>query len=483
MVLSVQCAVVLTLGMVLSSLGAESDPSDYLRIVRSYADAMIEHGRDVYGTVHSPLFAAALDRKTLMLPEKEPPAIPGIRAGDRTLGGANPMHDENLYQVLYALTKVTGDACYSKAADEALKWFFEHSQSPTTGLFAWGEHIGWGFRTEAVESRHLNHEFYRPWVLWDRSFELAPEACRRFARGLWEHQIGDRTQGLFSRHARYDRHSPDIGADFPRHGGFYIATWAAAYERTKDPELLKAIEALVNGFSKRRNAQTGAIPSTSKSPDVWWPPSELSLAVDVWDAAAKVPPEPARMLRVFAARTDEVYLGVAQDLTPQGRGFLWAGSTRSLAPSDTKNRSYTDLWATGYGDGTDAQVAMLCLIRYRQVKQEGYRSLVLAAANRYLTSEPKPSTPLYPGAMGDAIALMLGAYRLTGDAKYLARAEAFGQMSVRTFFDGSPLPRASTKHEHYEAITRADTLIMELLDLWAVRTKQNPDLGLVYSER
>ena len=32
---------------------------DYLKIVRDYADAMIDHGRDVYGKEHSPLFAEA----------------------------------------------------------------------------------------------------------------------------------------------------------------------------------------------------------------------------------------------------------------------------------------------------------------------------------------------------------------------------------------------------------------------------------------
>jgi len=42
---------------------------DYLAIVRIYADIMIEHGRDVYGTEHTPLFAVALDRHTFSIPE------------------------------------------------------------------------------------------------------------------------------------------------------------------------------------------------------------------------------------------------------------------------------------------------------------------------------------------------------------------------------------------------------------------------------
>ena len=171
-------------------LAAEGESPDYLGVVRGYADAMIEQGRDTYGQTQSPLFAAALDRKTGRLPEGDglkrileiPRADWGIRANDRTLSGANPMHDQNLYQVLYGLTKITGDARYADEADKALGWFFEHCQSPATGLMAWGEHIGWDFRTE--KPIRNTHEFFRPWVLWDRSFKLAPEACRRFALGL-----------------------------------------------------------------------------------------------------------------------------------------------------------------------------------------------------------------------------------------------------------------------------------------------------------
>jgi len=58
------------------------------------------------------------------------------------------MHDLNLYQVLYALTKITSDTRYAAAADETLAWFFKHCQSPATGLFAWGEHLGWDFNQD-----------------------------------------------------------------------------------------------------------------------------------------------------------------------------------------------------------------------------------------------------------------------------------------------------------------------------------------------
>ena len=49
-----------------------------------------------------------------------------------------------------------------------------------------------------------------------------------------------------------NRHDPDTGAEFPRHGGFYIATWAEAYRRTEDPVFLKAIDTVLGYFEDRR---------------------------------------------------------------------------------------------------------------------------------------------------------------------------------------------------------------------------------------
>ncbi len=470
----------------LAASGRAAVGADYLQVVRAFADVMIREGRDSYGDVYSPLFAAALDRKTLKLPSGAPPDIPGIRKNDRTLTGANPMHDLNLYQMLYGLTKITGDARYAAAADETLAWFFKHCQSPATGLFAWGEHLGWDFEREAPPAGRDTHEFYRPWVLWNRAFDLAPEAAQRFAMGVWRHQISDHEKGLYSRHASYAKHKPGRGTEYPRHGGFYIATWAAAYERSKAPKLLEAIETLVGSYEARRNKQSGAIPAYTGLPEQLWPASNLSLAVDLWDCAEVVPAELADKMRACGSRTDEVYLKMAHDLSPGACGFITFGLTSTLEPGDPrkgKRRHFTDTWATGYGEATDAQLALLCLMRYRQVKLQKYEELALAAGERYLKSEPNTSIALYPGSMGDAVALMLALHRLTGDAKYLDRAEHFGKRAVEIFFDGSPLPRASSEHDHYEAITRADLLAMELLDLWAIRNRPKLDLGFVYPER
>jgi hypothetical protein len=484
---------------------------DFLRIAREYADTMLAHGRDIEGPARSPLFTTTLDRRTLGLLTAVPP-LGGMRPEDRAINAANPMHDENLYQILYALSGITGDGRYAAAADAALGWFFTHTQSRTTGLLPWGEHFGWDLRAERRivvtagsserEAEHLEsmyeygtHEYFRPWVLWDRTFQLAPDAAARFAEGVWNGHVGDHKTGEYDRHAGYERREASTGKEFPRHGGFYIATWAAAYEHTPDRDLLRAIATLLDYFESHRHEKTGMLMAMSSRPELGWPSQNLSLAIDLWDAArlfeaGKLPSEyrdlPGR-LRASAARQDVTFLRIARDVPYAGHGFVRAVDTETLKPRDDRlaegDSLFTTPWASTYGDETDAQIGMLCLLRYRQTGDPAYRALVLAVADRYLLSDPSPSTVVYPGPVGIAIGLELSAYRLTGQRKYLDRAHHFAELGQALFLDGSPLPAASSRSDHYEALTRGDTLVMELLDLWFEVNRPGSEPPLIYSDR
>lgn len=147
-------------------------------------------------------------------------------------------------------------------------------------------------------------------------------------------------------------------------------------------------------------------------------------------------------------------------------------------------REWSAVGATAYGENTGAQMANLCLLRYRQNGNEGYRRLVLAAADRYLESEPDIGFPVYPGTLGDTILLMLGAHELSGAGQYLARAAHFARQACAMFLDEqSPLPRASSRHDHYEGITRAITLMMALLKLWQVKEQPRATVSLTWSDR
>jgi hypothetical protein len=83
-----------------------------------------------------------------------------------------------------------------------------------------------------------------------------------------------------------------------------------------------------------------------------------------------------------------------------------------------------------------------------------------------MTSEPDSSLQLYPGAVSDAIDLLLEVYEETGDTRYLDRADYFGQQAAALFFDpDSPLPMATDDHGHYESITGGPDLMLSLANL------------------
>ena len=133
----------------LSGHSLASPSTNFLTVVKGYADAMLEHGRDTYGPQKSGLFLSALDRMTLQPLTVRPAPPGGIRRGDRpgrawsAMNGANPHIDQNFLRVLYTLTEITGDSRYAKAADAELKWFLENTMSPKTSLLPWGEHLSW----------------------------------------------------------------------------------------------------------------------------------------------------------------------------------------------------------------------------------------------------------------------------------------------------------------------------------------------------
>src|SRR5215212_5036249 len=337
----------------IASTCADEPQVSYLQVVRRYADTMIERGRDNFGPVKSGLLLSALDRGTLSPLTIRPAPPAGIRRGDRSgqpwsaMNGANPHLDENLLRILYALSDITGDPKYVKVADEEIAWFFKNALSPKTDLLSWGEHLSWDCVADKPISggEEAMHEFARPWVLWDRCYELAPDQSKRFGLGLWNHQIANHKTGGFDRHAPYFEHGPVDGKDFPRHAGFYILTWAHAYKHTQDQTFLTAIQTLLARFERKRTQKDGTQAGTIGP-------------LDPYSASLLVPEPLAARLKAFAAREDELILPDLQKL--QG-----------------------PLWQSGYSAGTLSSTAMFCLGRYEQTQNPAYRDLLIAIADKY----------------------------------------------------------------------------------------------------
>lgn len=440
-------------------------PSPFIGVVYRYADAMLKHGRDTHGPQETGLFLSALDRKTLspLANRPAPPAgvPPGCRPGQpgKPLLGANPQLDQNLLRLLYFLKGLSGEDRYPRAADESLKWFLENTQFPATGLYPWGEHLSWDTVDDRVASGLSGtvHEFYRPWMLWARCFELAPEASERFALGLWNSHVGDHDGGARDPRAASGRPSAGLGVTSARQAGFSIRTWAEAHAHTKNRAFTRAIEVLLTRHDRERRPKTGAAEGSSGSPRA---SSFLSLAIDCDGAARKVEePLRTRLARV-AAREDEIFCSLPHDLEKR-KGFAASSTLTGRSPGDT----YTPLWEARHHGDTTASVAMMCVSRYENTGRVEYRDLIVAAADAYLDSLPPPDCDGWPMTFGHAISLELAAFRVTAREEYFRRAFKLGDVAVKEFFGDSPLPRASLKTDHYESTTGADTLVLSLAEL------------------
>jgi hypothetical protein len=94
--------------------------------------------------------------------------------------------------------------------------------------------------------------------------------------------------------------------------------------------------------------------------------------------------------------------------------------------------------------------------------------LVVEAADGYLKSDPDLSDgEIWPAEYGMVIFTELAAYRLTGQKKYLQRVQTLCDDALEVFWDDkSPLPKAGSKRNHYEAVSGSDTLLLALLAVY-----------------
>lgn len=463
----------------------KKDTTDFLSIVKSYADAMIQNGRDTYGAEHSPLFASTLNRETLKLPEiDEISEITGVRIRDRSLTGANLIHDTDLLKILFEISDVHGTKKYEEEANKTLQYFFKNCQSPATGLMCWGEHLFWDFINDDC-GYAPNYDFHeaKEWPFWDQSYKLAPDACWNFVIGEWDHQINDKTTGDFSRHARYTTHGTDSGFDFPRYAGQMIERWADAYNRPENAkrprreELLTAINVLFNRMQENMKLSESGYLIAGQSPkgdhiNVIWLTSNLELARCLEEAANVVNPEVANQMKKFALKQDEDFLNAPHKLDSVGGGFAVTLHAKTGLPrTRSMNKPYTSTWSSGYGYGTHAGTANICYRRYNSLKKEHpnlaseYKKLIIITGKKYLDSHPDSSLLLKPNEFSEVIELMLNCYALTAKNKFLKRAEFFAHSGIGLFLDDSPLPKATNKHNHYESLTGGPSFMYQLLKL------------------
>ena len=472
-------AIIFYPAMVSAAAPEQKDTSPYLKLVQRYADALIEHGTDTYGDTHSGMILSMMDRSKLRPFSKMPKGPHGVRQSDRvTPYGSNVNLDQNMYRVLYTLSEITGDAKYGKAADTALTKFLAVTPSPTTKLFAWGEHLCWDLKKDdwasTIKNNKSTHEPKRPTVIFEKLYELNPKAMIGHCDGVWEHQIQDHKTGNFSRHANYAKHAPSKDMDFPKEGGYFINDWARAYEKTGDSRFLGYIDVLASRYLKKLKSTKNNLVAFDSKRGYADTSSSISLAVDCHEAAARIKPGPVRDKLLSLAR------GIDKGLQALPHKVAGPGFVNYVTAVDDyelyehkQNGGYSFTWNMKYGRKTTAMCGVLFYTRYTQLgageQKDKYKQMVLQAADKYLSTDPNMEDRPWPVEIGIATSLQVAAHELTGKQAYLDRAKHFADLGISTYWSGdNPLPKADPGCNHYENITRADTIAYALLKIYVI---------------
>ncbi len=175
--------------------GAKNGGDSYLQVVRTFADNVLHHGRDVYGPEHTPLFVDGLNIDT------HEPVIWRLSSKHAeswnmppTWVLSNLASQQNLFRVLVALTRLTGEPQYKRAASDAIRYAFDHLRHES-GLLYWGGHAAWDLATEQPVGEGRSgavagkHELKSSFPFYELMWEVDGEATRKFIDAFWCNHI------------------------------------------------------------------------------------------------------------------------------------------------------------------------------------------------------------------------------------------------------------------------------------------------------
>lgn len=158
---------------------ADAD-SKYLHAVRTYADNALKHGKDVYGKKHTPMFVDGLN-----IHNHEPPRW---KRNGKVWILSNLAGHQNLFRTFDALTNITGEPKYRRAAVQAIEYAFENLTSPN-GLLYWGGHMAYDAQADALCMEQYQHELKCHYPYYELMWKVNPKATKKFLDSFWAAHI------------------------------------------------------------------------------------------------------------------------------------------------------------------------------------------------------------------------------------------------------------------------------------------------------
>lgn len=220
--------------------------------ITRFADNLIEHARDDYGKETTPLFVSQLDARTNELnPANSTLYVTDTRAGAGPHAN-NLQFDGGLLRLLYGLSEFTNVPVYGAEADAYLEHYLARLPLPS-GYFPWGDHRGFDVVQDDIVDGHGEFKVALP--VWDRMWDIDPEAVVRHAEALRGHIIDP------SRSLAFNRHYPpgDIPHCMNSSAGAWIVLWTFIYAQTGDTKYHEWASEMAAYLWSLRHPDTGLL--------------------------------------------------------------------------------------------------------------------------------------------------------------------------------------------------------------------------------
>lgn len=244
---------------------AMADSQPHLAAVRTFADNVLKHGRDVYGPRHTPLFIDGINIDTL-----EPVNWKSRDGSEWVLSDLG--NQQILFRTLDGLTALTGDSKYRQAAVDATKYALANLRYG--GLLAWGGHAAYNASADAfvwAEDKGKVHELKENYPYYQLMWEIDPDGARSVIENIWNSHVLDWSNLDFNRHGvpksmgklwKSEYKGGDVffwgkGLTFVNAGSdlYYAAALLSKFTGERDP--LIWAKRLAHRYVETRNPKTG----------------------------------------------------------------------------------------------------------------------------------------------------------------------------------------------------------------------------------
>ncbi|MCX7047633.1 MAG: hypothetical protein NTX50_19380 [Candidatus Sumerlaeota bacterium] len=478
------------------------DSPDYLKIVKTFADTLLDKGLDVYGPKKTALWCGVIKLDDMSVPQdpKEIPLRKGERSQDRCVGGCNLHQDVSSLYAFRALSKITGVPRYEKAVNDYVRDFIAVAQNPKSGLLAWGEHMYYEVYGDVVHKEYgrtgASHELVEWTPPWDILWEVDPKSTARAIEGLKYHFYGAdaaKTGWLYNRHAGWSGSYSNPGKSQPwiKHSALFAYSYAFLYAKTreqawKDREIATG-ELYWNNRDPKTNLTASCLTSTGgKQGNIFSEINSVPIFAYFLLKAGYADPG-ATALREHALAVLKAYLKYSGDpeaktyrkkLNLDGTPYSEITSQTINAPKSGGKKVQENPWTIGYGSESSGLLRLGRIAAYVARTEKDKECLDAAARVAGILKSASLPENFTPEEIGFGIHLNLDLYGLTNDKACLAEADRLAKIAVEKLFKNG-LIQSIPASNIYEAKSGAGDLASSLLRL-SLRLSAKPDPAGVY---